>query len=127
MGIMEIEQHFIEIRNLIVQAKENSFKAVNTELISLYWSIGKYISAKINSSEWGSAVVSNLSEYLKRVEPNVNGFSAQNLWRMMQFFEAYKENEKLSPLAREISWTNNLMILSKTKLNYLTKNYLKQN
>lgn len=49
---MKIEQQFIEIRSLIIQAKENSFKAVNTELIYLYWNIGKYISNKINSSEW---------------------------------------------------------------------------
>lgn len=68
-----------------------------------------------NSSEWGNSVVSNLSDYLKRNEPNVSGFSAPNLWRMMQFFEAYNKNEKLSPLVREISWANNLIILSKTK------------
>ena len=38
---MKIKQQFIEIRSLIVQAKENSFKAVNTELITLYWNISK--------------------------------------------------------------------------------------
>lgn len=122
---MKVEQQFVEIRSLIVQAKENSFKAVNTELINLYWNIGKYISNKINSSEWGNSVVSNLSDYLKRTEPNINGFSSQNLWRMMQFFEAYNENEKLSPLVREISWTNNLIILSKTKTEAEKEFYLR--
>lgn len=70
---MQVEQQFIEVRSLIIQAKENSFKAINTELINLYWNIGEYISNKINSSEWGNSVVVNLSDYLKRTEPNING------------------------------------------------------
>ena len=112
---MKLEHQFIEIRELIIQAKKNSYKAVNTELINLYWNIGKYISEKTNNSEWGKSVVSNLSDYLKQTEPNVNGFSSQNLWRMKQFFETYNHNEKLSPMVREISWSNNLIIISKSK------------
>jgi len=45
----------------------------------------------------------------------LRGFSAQNIWRMKQFYETYCQNEKLSPLVRELSWTNNVMILSKAK------------
>ena len=111
---MKIEQQFVEIRSLIVQARENSFKAVNAELINLYWNIGQYISNKIRTSEWGNSIVNNLSDYLKRTEPEVKGFSSQNLWRMKQFFEEYNKNQKLSPLVREVSWTNNLLIISKT-------------
>jgi len=112
---MNLEQQFGEIRSLISIAKENSFRAVNTELITLYWNIGKYISQKIEKSEWGKAIVSNLSDYLKQTEPNTSGFSSQNLWRMKQFFEVYNDNAKLSPMVREISWTNNLIIISKSK------------
>jgi len=122
---MKLEQQFIEIRELIIQAKENSYKAVNTELINLYWNIGKYISEKVNNSEWGKSIVSNLSDYLKHTEPNVNGFSSQNLWRMKQFFETYNDNEKLSPMVREISWTNNLIIISKSKTEEEKEFYLR--
>ncbi len=59
-------------------------------------------------------MVKNLSEYIKRNEPDIKGFSAQNIWRMKQFYETYYDNEKLSLLVREISWSNNLLILSKT-------------
>lgn len=111
---MNIEKQFAEIRTLIQKAKNNAFHAVNVHLIDLYWEIGRFISGKIQSSEWGEGIVNNLSEYLKKSEPEMKGFSAQNLWRMKQFYETYYKNEKLSPLVREISWTNNLIILSKT-------------
>ncbi len=48
--------------------------------------------------------------------PDVKGFSNKNLWRMKQFFETYSPlDEKLSPLVRQISWSNNLLILSRVK------------
>jgi len=122
---MNLERQFSEIKNLISTAKENSYKAVNAELINLYWNIGKYISQKIESSEWGKGIVSNLSNYLKRTEPNVKGFSSQNLWRMKQFFEVYNKNKKLSPMVREISWTNNLIIISKSKSDEEKEFYLR--
>jgi len=122
---MNLEQQFSEIKKLISTAKENSYKAVNAELINLYWNIGKHISQKIESSEWGKGIVSNLSDYLKRTEPNVKGFSSQNLWRMKQFFEVYNKNKKLSPMVREISWTNNLIIISKSKSDEEKEFYLR--
>ena len=109
---MKLAQQFTEIQELIRKAKTNAFKAVNTELIGLYWEIGKYISAKISKAEWGKGVVNNLSDYLKESEPELKGFSSQNLWRMKQFYEAYCQNEKLSTLLREIPWSHNMSILS---------------
>lgn len=111
---MKLEIQFKEIAILIQQAKVNSFKAVNTELITLYSNIGNLISDKINSSVWGKSIVSNLAEYLKINEPSIKGFSSQNLWRMKQFYETYTDNPKLSPLVRQITWSNNLAIISKT-------------
>ena len=75
----------------------------------------KNISNKIANQEWGKGVVKNLSDYLNKTEPEMKGFSSQNLWRMKQFYEAYHTNPKLSPLVREISWTNNMIIVSKCK------------
>lgn len=108
---MELHNQFEEIRVLISSARERTFKAVNKELIDLYWSIGQYISQKVSSEVWGKSVVENLSNYIREKEPNIKGFSRQNLWRMKQFYETYCQNEKLSPLVREISWSNNLLVL----------------
>lgn len=111
---MEVEKQFAEIQELIQKAKNNAFHAVNVHLIELYWNIGKYISINIENNEWGANVVEKLSDYLKQTEPEMKGFSSQNLWRMKQFYTTYANNEKLSAMLRELSWTNNLMIISKT-------------
>jgi len=100
-------------------------KSVNTELIGLYWKIGEYISKKIQSAEWGQSIVDQLAEYLQRNEPDLKGFSNKNLWRMRQFYESYKDSTKLSPLVREISWTNNLIIFSRAKTEEEREFYLK--
>jgi predicted nuclease of restriction endonuclease-like (RecB) superfamily len=110
-----VEHQFQEVRYLINKAKNKAFSSVNVELINLYWTIGGYINEKIDKLEWGNGVVSKLADFLKSTEPDIKGFSAQNLWRMRQFYNTYSKNKKLSPLVKEISWTNNLIILSKTK------------
>jgi len=110
-----LEKQFIDIIELIKKAKYDALKTVNTELISLYWQIGEYISKKLYTSEWGESIVGQLAEYIKKTRPDLKGYSDKNLWRMKQFYETYHNDEKLSPVVRELSWTHNLLILSKTK------------
>ena len=110
-----MDNRFTDIIYLIKQSRFSAIKAVNTELINLYWNIGAYISNKIDLAEWGDSVVSELASYIQLNEPEINGFSDKNLWRMKQFYEAYKDYPKLSPLVREISWTHNLIIFSRCK------------
>jgi len=112
---MKLEKQFAEISRLIQKARNNAFKAVNKELINLYWQVGEYISKKLKSTEWGDGVVDELASYLKRTQPNLKGFDRRGLYRMKQFYDTYKDFENVSPLVTQISWTNNLMILSKTK------------
>ncbi len=109
------EKDFSRIIELIQRAKEKAVSSVNSELIELYWNIGKYISKKIESEEWGKSIVEDLASYISKKHPDLKGYSDKNLWRMKQFYEAYSANTKLSTLLREISWSNNLLILSKTK------------
>jgi hypothetical protein len=45
----------------------------------------------------------------------VGGFSAANLWRIKQFYEAYAKDEKLAPMMRETGWTKNLVIMERCK------------
>lgn len=106
---------FSHIFQLIKEAKETTWRQVNTSLISLYWNIGAYISNKANTDGWGQSTVEDLSQFILSQDKATQGFSARNLWRMKQFYEAYKDNKKLSTLLTEISWSNHLHILSKTK------------
>jgi len=122
---LSYEVHFSEIQQFIRQAKERTYHAVNHELITLYWKIGEYVSKKVETQEWGTGVVKKLADFLQKNEPDTKGFSAQNIWRMKQFFETYRNNEKLSLLVREINWTNNMLIISKTNNDIEKEFYLK--
>lgn len=110
-----MDQRFTEIIKLIKESRSDAIRAVNAELINLYWNIGEYISKKIEQSEWGDSVVVELAKYIQTNEPNIKGFSDKNLWRMKQFYEVYKKYPKLSTLLREISWSHNLAIFSRCK------------
>lgn len=110
-----LENQFAHVVALIKDARNSALRTVNSALINLYWNIGEYIHVKVNNAEWGQSVVKQLADFLSTQEPHLKGFSDKNLWRMKQFYENYKDFPKLSPLVREISWTNNLIILSRTK------------
>ncbi len=57
-----MDNRFTDIVQLIKQSRLNALRAVNAELINLYWDIGKYISNKIEHSEWGDSVVTELAK-----------------------------------------------------------------
>lgn len=110
-----MHNRFTDIIQLIKQARTNAIKAVNAELINLYWNIGAYISQKLENAEWGDAVVTELAKFIQMQEPDLKGFSNKNLWRMKQFYETYRDFPELSPVVREISWSHNLAIFSRCK------------
>lgn len=115
MSLESFDKQFLDVIRLIKEARINALKSVNIELINLYWKIGEYISKRIEATEWGKSIVEQLALYIEKSEPALKGFSDKNLWRMKQFYDAYKDFPKLSALLREISWTNNLTILSGAK------------
>ena len=124
-SVIKYEEDFQKVISIIEQSKYRALRAVNAEMIEMYWQIGKYVSEKTKESGWGKSVVQQFSDFLKRTYPSSNGFSSQNIWRMKQFFETYKDNEKLSPLVREISWSNNLLIMAGCKTEESKEFYLR--
>lgn len=106
---------FAEVAELISSARQQAFKAVNTTLVDLYWQVGQYISGKLTTAAWGEGVVEQLAGYLAQTQPGLKGFSRQNLFRMRLFYETYRDDEKLSPLVRQLPWTHNLIIMGQCK------------
>ena len=100
-----------DIKRRVRAAQYAALKAANTEVVDLYWDIGRMILLRQEGDTWGKAVVARLSIDLRKEFPGVHGFSSQNLWRMRQFYQEYSKNIKLSPLVREIGWTQNLLIM----------------
>ena len=109
-----MEFNFNEIVNMIETRRNNAYKKFNEELISLYWDFGKYISEKVNYANWGDKIVDRLVEFMKKEYPTMKGFTRRGIYRMKQFYETYKNYGNVSTLLTQISWSNNIKILSST-------------
>lgn len=106
---------FDEIITIIDNARSRSLKAVNAELITMYWSIGEYLSKLCASSNFGDKIIDEAAAYIAQTNPGLKGFNRRGLYRMKQFYETYKDDEFVTPLVTQISWTNHLLIMSGAK------------
>ncbi len=104
-----------DVKERVRAAQYAALKAVNKELVGLYWDIGRMIAERQKVEGWGKSVVEQLAKDLRAEFPGVRGYSAQNLWYMRQFFLEYHEDVKLQPLVGEISWAKNLVIMGRCK------------
>lgn len=111
-----------DIKQRIHLAQYEALKAVNKELISLYWDIGKMIVLRQSDDTWGKSIIKKLAVDLQQEFPGMQGFSVQNLWYMRQFYLEYRGDKKLQPLVGEISWTKHLVIMGRCK-DYLEREF----
>ncbi len=105
----------MEIKQRIRSAQYEALKAVNREMINLYWDIGQIIVTQQQGASWGKSVVEQLAKDLQAEFPGISGFSARNIWRMRDFYLTYHSKEILPPMVAEIGWTHNIVILEKCK------------
>jgi predicted nuclease of restriction endonuclease-like (RecB) superfamily len=110
---VDYAQLLAEVKERVRSAQYAALKAVNTELVGLYWDLGRMIVERQAGQTWGKAIVQKLATDLQKEFPGVGGFSASNLWRMRAFFELYRGLEKLAPLVREIGWSHNIAIMER--------------
>ena len=111
----ELDNTFIRIAQIIEEARDNAYRKVNEELILMYWRVGQFLSKKSKEANYGDGYIDSLSEYIKNRFPGIKGFNRRGLYRMKQFYETYADNEKVSPLVTQLSWTNQLLIMSGSK------------
>nr|VFJ68831.1 MAG: Protein of unknown function (DUF1016) [Candidatus Kentron sp. DK] len=90
----------LAVKERVRAAQYEAIRVVNTELVGLYWDIGRMIVERQETEGWGKTVVERLSSDLRQF-PGVGGFSDSNLWRMKGFYEAYSGIEKLAPLVEQ--------------------------
>ena len=96
--IVKYEQQFEEIRGIITMHRERALCSVNEESLLMSWAVGRIVSSRLKSNEWGSKVVAQLSEYLRTKDPTLKGYSRRNIYNMVMFFEEYSSeafNERL--------------------------------
>ena len=102
-----MEQQFTDIILLIKQSRNNAIKAVNVELINLYWNVGKYIKEKLSVSDWGDKTVDELAKFIQNNNPELKGFNKRGLYRMIQFYETYASVEFVSPVVTQLQNNDN--------------------
>ena len=131
-----------EVKTRIQQAQSKAFFAVNSELLRLYWDVGRAISEKQKKESWGSRVIPRLAKELSGQMADLKGFSERNLERMVAFYKAYSHASAFSPPAVaeldheaktefesvfwSIPWTHHILLMEKiaeqeTRVWYLTE------
>jgi predicted nuclease of restriction endonuclease-like (RecB) superfamily len=121
----QFKDFITEIKTKILSSQYEALKAVNKELIGLYWDIGRTILEKQEAFGWGKSVVKSVSQELQKEFVGMKGFSVQNLWNMRLFYFEYSQNEKLQTLSREIGWSHNVAIFQKCKDDLQREFYIK--
>ena len=100
---VSVEQQFGEVIDIILRHKSRASKAVNKELLLTAWHVGGYVSAKLKSEEWGSKVVTQLSEYIRSQRPEIKGYSRRSIYNMVMFYEAYSTTSFLTTVEKFLS------------------------
>ena len=112
---MILDASFNKIIEFIENRKNNAYRKVNEEMILLYLDVGKYLFELQQNSKYGDKITTKAAEFMKNNNPTIKGFTKRNIERMIQFYKIYKDDEIATPLVTQISWTNNLLIISGSK------------
>lgn len=110
-----LQPQFIEVLTLIKTAQQKVIATANQDLIKLYWSVGKYISDRLATSEWGQKTIEQLAAFIQDQETGIKGFEKRNLERMRQFYETYPDSQITTALRTQLSWTHHRIIMSRCK------------
>ena len=113
---MENEISFAgNVIKIIESTRNNALKKVNEELIHMYWKIGEYLSKEAENSSFGDAYIDSVAKEIQQAFPGIKGFTRRGLYRMKKFYEIYKDDEFVTTLLSQISWSNHLSIMAKAK------------
>ena len=115
LALNNASESFEEIIRIVENARERTYRRVNEELILMYQEIGKYLSEKSKEASYGSNYIENVADFFAQNYPDLKGFTRRGLYRMKQFYEVYRDDEKVTTLLTQLSWSNHLKIMSGSK------------
>ncbi len=115
LALNNASESFEEIIRIVENARERTYRRVNEELILMYQEIGKYLSEKSKEASYGSNYIENVADFFAQKYPDLKGFTRRGLYRMKQFYEVYRDDEKVTTLLTQLSWSNHLKIMSGSK------------
>ena len=107
------EKDFAVVLDIITTHRSRALMSVNVESLLTYWEIGAFLSPRIHSGSWSTAVVGRLADYIKRNKPELRGYGKSNLYNMALIYDTYSSEsflailEKYSPhLRRYVNFSN---------------------
>lgn len=104
------------LKTKIHAARTKVALTINSQLLELYWEIGKDISEKQSKSDWGSKLIEQVADELKNEFPELKGFSRRNIYAMRQWYNFFSEKYPFVPQSvAQIPWGHNRLIISKVK------------
>lgn len=95
----ELERQFAFVNSMIERYRSSAISMVNTAALQMNWEIGQYISMQLKSARWGTKIVSDLADYLKRTNPKQRGFGKRHLYNMVKFYDTYSAKPFLNTLS----------------------------
>jgi predicted nuclease of restriction endonuclease-like (RecB) superfamily len=104
-----------KLKDHVRSAQLRATLSVNTEMIRLYWHLGRRILEAQAEQGWGAKVIDRLSEDLRREFPEMTGFSARNLKEMRAFSEGWPDFAIVQPPVAQLPWGHNLQLLHKLR------------
>lgn len=95
----ELDRQFAFVNSMIERYRSSAISMVNTAALQMNWEIGQYISMQLKSARWGTKIVSDLADYLKRINPKQRGFGKRHLYNMVKFYDTYSAKSFLNTLS----------------------------
>jgi predicted nuclease of restriction endonuclease-like (RecB) superfamily len=106
----------VSLKQKVQAAQIKAARSVNTQLIALYWELGRLITEKQQASGWGDAVIAQIAQDLTRELGGTKGFSRSNLYAIKQWYGFYvRQDENVQQLVGQIPWGHNALIINKIK------------
>ena len=109
------------IKQAILESQHRAARSVNSEQLSLYYGIGRYISENSRTGFWGTGAIENISNILKQELPGLRGFSAPSLKKMRIFYEQWSLLTNRSPSANDIATDETNALIKTTELIYINR------
>lgn len=112
----EYKKWITELKSKIHAARRKVAYSINSQLLEMYWEIGKDISEKQQKSKWGSKFIEQIALELKHEFPEIKGFSRRNIYAIRQWYKFYSTKYQFVPQSvAQLPWGHNRLIITKIK------------
>lgn len=116
-----------ELKKKVHHVRQKIAFSINSQLLELYWDLGREIDEKLNHANWGTNIIDKIAQELISEFPEIRGFSRRNLYAIRQWYKFYNQKYPFVPQAvAQIPWGHNRLIITKIKNIEMAEFYIEQ-